>query len=388
MAQDKDLYRILGVSKNASEDEIKTAYKKLVRKYHPDLNPGDQSAEDKFKEVAVAFEVLGDKKKRKLYDEFGMAGLRAGFDENQARAYQQWGGGGLGDMFGQGGGQGGFDMGSIFEQFFGGGGGGRSQAPRPKGPAKGRDIEKSITIDFLDAILGTKKEIELSRSVHCGSCKGTGSRSGRPSRCASCRGAGRIQQPNGMFASTHICPQCGGTGEDITDPCTSCRGSGLETKRTTLTVTVPAGVKEGSKIRLSRQGHAGKRKGPHGDLFLVPRIRSHAFFTRDDKNVHLELPLTAFEAYNGTQVDTPTPTGVVALRIPAGAQSGQKMRLRGKGVAARKNGTAGDLIVTLKVLLPPKDNPKAKALLEELQETYTEDLRDTFSEHIQKIDGK
>jgi curved DNA-binding protein len=330
MAQEKDLYRILGVSKSASEEEIKAAYKKLVRKYHPDLNPGDKAAEDKFKEVAVAFEVLGDKKKRQLYDDFGMAGIRPGFNEEQARAYQQWGGGGgqpFGDMFGGGGGFGGsanFDLGSLFEQFFGGGGGMGSPGGgyRPPRPTKGQDIEQSITIDFLDAVLGAKKELTLSKLVNS--------------------------------------------------------GSGFANKRSTLTVTIPPGVDEDSKIRLSGQGHASRNGGAAGDLFLQVKVRSHDYFTRDGKDIHLEVPITAKEAYSGGSIDIPILTGSVTLRLRGNVQSGQKMRLRGKGVPGRKGKADGDLIVTLSIKMPETDQPEGEELLEKLDALYKDDVRGAF----------
>lgn len=305
MSQQKDLYRILGVSKSASHDEIKAAYKTLVRKYHPDLNPNDTAAEDKFKEVAVAFEVLGDEKKRKLYDEFGMDGLRAGFDPEQARAYQQWGGGNPfgGNPFGGGGG---FDINSIFEQMFSG----RSY-PRPPGPSKGADIETNIEIDFLDAVLGSKKSITLPNS-------------------------------------------------------------------TQLNVSIPPGVTEDNRIRISGQGTAGKRGGPPGDLFLKVKIRSHPLYKRDGNNLLMELPLTAKEAYEGTQVDVPTPTGSVKMRIPPRSQTGQKMRLKGKGVKGKGTRPDGNLLLTLKVMLPSNEHDRAKELLEELEQFYEKDVRKHF----------
>ncbi|MBK06960.1 MAG: molecular chaperone DnaJ [Deltaproteobacteria bacterium] len=304
MSQQKDLYRILGVSKSASHDEIKAAYKTLVRKYHPDLNPNDTAAEDKFKEVAVAFEVLGDEKKRKLYDEFGMDGLRAGFDPEQARAYQQWGGGNPfgGNPFGGGG----FDINSIFEQMFSG----RSY-PRPPGPSKGADIETSIEIDFLDAVLGSKKSVTLPNS-------------------------------------------------------------------TQLNVSIPPGVTEDNRIRISGQGTAGKRGGPPGDLFLKVKIRSHPLYKRDGNNLLMELPLTAKEAYEGTQVDVPTPTGSVKMRIPPRSQTGQKMRLKGKGVKGKGTRPDGNLLLTLKVMLPSNEHERAKEILEELEQFYEKDVREHF----------
>lgn len=338
MSQEKDLYRILGVARNASSDEIKASYRKLAQKYHPDKNPDNPKAEEKFKEVSVAYEVLGNEEKRKLYDEFGLAGIRSGFDPEQARQYKQWGGGspfGFSGGSGFGGGGMEFDLGSLFDQMFAGRGG-RSgpsgfggaggfggfggnpfgqQGPQPQ---KGADIEQTIMIDFLDAVLGTKKEVSVPDS----------------------------------------------SGE-----------------RQTLTVTLPPGVDEDSKIRLSKKGQPGRHGGPPGDRYLRPKIRNHPYFTREGNNILLTLPLTVWEAYNGAQVDIPTPTGTVNMKIPAGSQSGQKLRLRGKGVAGTKKRAAGDLMVTLQVKLPPKDNPEVAALLETVQSHYDGDIRAEFSSH-------
>ena len=328
MAKEKDLYKILGVSSNASDEEIKASYKKLVRKYHPDLNKNNKKAEEKFKEVAVAFEVLGDKEKRKIYDEFGLAGLRAGFDADKARAYKQWGGGG----FGGGSMGGGGSISDLFEQLFGGGGfggfGGQSQGgfgggfggqqggfggfggfggqQRPK-PQKGSDIESTIQLDFMEALLGIKK-----KEVKCN----------------------------------------------------------IKGKQQTFSVDIPPGISEGARIRLSKQGNPGAHGGPKGDLYLKAKISRHPFYKRDDRDLLLELPLTVSEAYKGGPIDVPTPTGTITLRIPPHSQSGQKLRLRGKGVPGNKKKEAGDFYVILKIVLPKEPSEDLELLLKRVDAMY------------------
>ncbi|MCB9643284.1 MAG: J domain-containing protein [Myxococcales bacterium] len=331
--QEKDLYKILGVSKTASQDEIKSAYKKLVMKYHPDRNPDNPEAEDRFKEVAVAYEALGDPEKRKLYDEFGMAALRAGFDAEKARAYR-WGGPG-GGFSGGGGVE--FDIGSLFEQFFGGGAGragnnpfgsmfgdfggasfGGAGARGAQRPAQGGDIEAEIDLDFLEAIRGTTRE---------------------------------LRHPSGNG---------------------------------TIKVNIPPGIREGGRIRLRGKGQAGRFGGSAGDLFLIPKIRKHPIFSREEDDIILELPITLKEAYLGTQVDIPTPEGgTVHLKIPAGSQTGQKLRLRGKGAPKGKSGNAGDLYIVLKVILPKKEDPRLKELVEEMEGFYEGDPREELKSFTQ-----
>ncbi len=331
MAQEKDLYRILGVSKNASVDEIKSSYRKLARENHPDRNPDDAKAEERFKEISVAYEVLGNEEKRKLYDEFGLAGIRSGFDADQARQYKQWGQGNpFGGSYGGGGFGGGmeFDLSSLFDQMFTGrsGGGGRggfggggfggggnpwgAQQPKPK---RGTDKERTISIDFMEAVLGGKHEITV------------------PSNSS---------------------------GSQV------------------LTISIPPGVDNHSKIRLARKGNPGKNGGPPGDLILRPRVGNHPIFKRDENNLLLTLPITAFEAYKGTRVEVPTPTGSVDLRIPPGSQSGQKLRLRKKGIAAHKKKPAGDMIVELQIVIPQNEDPEVASLLEQLQGHYEKDVRE------------
>jgi molecular chaperone DnaJ len=341
-----------------------------VRQYHPDLNPNNPNAEERFKEVAVAYEVLGDEKKRKLYNEFGMAGVKAGFDPDRAREYQKWT---QNNPFGESFSFGNFDFGSLFDQFYGGMG---QQQPKPTGPTKGQDLERGITVNFLEAVLGAKREYTITKPTQCDSCRGSGSRTGRPSVCPRCGGSGRMQTQQGLpFFTASICPQCGGTGEAITDPCSQCRSTGVRDQEVKLNINLPPGIEDNSRIRLAGQGAAGQRGGPSGDLYLIPKIREHAAFTRDGNNIVIELPITPYEAYTGTTLDIPTPHGSVSMRIPPGSQSGQKLRLRGKGVASYKNRPAGDLLISLKIVLPPPNDEESKQLLNKLQNKYTEDVR-------------
>ena len=381
MVPNRDLYEILGVPRTATQDEIKKAYKKLVKKYHPDLNPNNPEAEEKFKEVAVAYEILGDEQKRKLYDEYGAAAIRAGFDPEKLKAYKNWARqnpfAGQSDFGGFSGGFGGFDAGgfdwsSIFEEIF------RQDdwsSYRKASPKRGRDLEMPIEVEFLDAVRGAKKEIAFRKPVACESCRGTGSRSGRPSTCPTCGGTGRVKSQYSFFTTTHICPQCGGTGETIVGPCPVCQGTGRVVKQARLTVNIPPGVTEKSKIRLAGQGEAGERGGPPGDLYLIPKIKPHPYFKRDGRNILLELPVTPYEAYAGAKVEVPTPYGPVEMKIPPGAKSGQKLRVRGKGVAGQGGRPNGDLLVILKIVLPPPGQPQVEELLKKVDSYYRGTVR-------------
>jgi len=328
-----DYYQSLGVSRSASSDDIRKAYRKLARKYHPDINPGNKDAENKFKDVSVAYDVLSDPKKRKLYDEFGEAGLGAGFDAEKARSYRQWQAqsartGGtrhefnmddLGDLFG--------GLGNIF------GAGRRTRT----GPSRGQDIEASMDIDFLDAVRGFQTSLALQRPVSCDSCHGTGTRPGSSAACAACGGTGRMQRLD------------------------------------TIRVNIPPGEEAGKRIRLRGRGEAGMRGGPPGDLYIVPHIRSHPLLTRAGRDLTMELPVTVGEAIHGASVEVPTPSGPVKVRIPAGAQSGQRLRVKGKGVAAHGGTPAGDLYLQIMIRVP-KDRV-AEDAVEKFERSYTDDVR-------------
>lgn len=377
----KDLYSALGVKRDASTNDIKKAYRKLARKYHPDVNPGNKEAEEKFKEISEAHDVLSDSKKRKIYDEFGEEGLKAGFDPEQARQYRQWqqtggfgaGPGGFGYSTGfssdpRGFKYSGFD--DIFSDLFGGAG-----ASTRTGPTKGRDVESTLEVDFLTAIKGGTTRVTLQSNRPCGSCGGTGriSSSGDPV-CKACNGTGQTRVAQGPFNFSQACAECGGTGR-VGSPCGACRGSGVVTGTETIDVTIPAGVKDGSRIRLAGKGESGTGGAPPGDLFIVTRVRPHRLFTRDGDSLNVEVPISVSEAMNGGELSVPTPSGNVQLKIPKGTRSGQKLRLKGKGVPNLKTKVPGDMFVTVRVQIPSTDDPEALAAAKTLDRFYDGDLR-------------
>ena len=368
-----DYYKTLGIARGASQDDIRKAYRKLARKYHPDINPGNKDAENKFKELSVAYDVLSDEKKRKLYDEFGEIGLAAGFDAEKARSYQRWqeqsaqaggGGGGfefnmddLGDLFG--------GLGGIFQR-----GGAKTQ----QGPMPGQDIESSMDIAFLDAVRGFQTAITLQRSVSCGVCHGSGSKPGSaPSTCPECRGTGTKPVVQGPIQFRQTCPRCNGKGQLPGDPCAACGGSGRVTRSDTIRVNIPPGAEPGKRIRLRGKGEAGVRGGPAGDLFITPRIRPHPLLSRSGRDLSMDLPITVGEAVRGATVEVPTPGGTIQVKVPAGAQSGQQLRIRGKGVAAHGQIAAGDLYLRLMVRVPKEK--LSHDVVEKIDQAYDEDVR-------------
>jgi len=335
---DRDYYKILGVQRTASDDEIRKAYRKLARKYHPDLNPGNKDAEAKFKDLSVAYEALGDEKKRKLYDEFGEAGLASGFDADKAREYQRWqqSGGGRADAGASGGFE--FNMDDLGDLFGGGGGlGGMFRRGRRDSnePIPGQDIESTMEIDFLDAVRGFQTSISLQRQVQCETCSGSGNKPGsKPITCPECNGSGGKTVRQGGMQFQQTCPRCMGSGRLPGDPCTSCGGTGRVFRQDTIKVNVPPGADPGRQIRLRGKGQAGIRGGPAGDLFITPRIRPHPLLTRTGRDLYMDLPVTVGEAVRGGSIEVPTPSGPIQVKVPAGAQSGQQLRIRGKGVSA------------------------------------------------------
>jgi molecular chaperone DnaJ len=367
---ERNYYQILGVERSASHDDIRKAYRKLARKHHPDINPGNKEAESRFKEISVAYDVLGDEQKRKLYDEFGEAGLAAGFDAEKARSYQQW--------QQQSGGPGGgyqFDMDDLSELFGGFGGmGGRGRRTRHE-PRRGEDIESTMEIDFLDAVRGFQTSITLQRPVTCETCQGSGTKPGsNPTSCPECGGSGSKSVAQGPLQFRQSCPRCMGTGKLPGDPCTVCRGAGRVLRAETIRVNIPPGAEPSKRIRLHGKGEAGVRGGPAGDLYIVPRIRPHPLLTRSGKDLSMELPITIGEAVRGATVEVPTPLGKLNVKIPAGAQSGQQLRLKGKGVSAHGQSSAGDLYLRLMVRVP-KDNNIADEVIETIDRAYAEDVR-------------
>ena len=366
---ERNFYDILGVSRNASTEEIRKAYRKLARKYHPDINPGNKEAENKFKEISVAYDALTDPEKRKLYDEFGEAGLASGFDAAKARSYQQWqqqstraGGGYQFDMD---------DLGDLF----GGPGGifGGDRRARPSS-MRGGDIEAEMEIDFLDAVRGFQTALTLQRPVTCDTCHGSGTKPGTaPTTCPECRGTGRKSVVQGPLQFEQTCPRCMGTGQLPGDPCAACGGAGRVLRRETIRVNIPPGAEPGKRIRLRGRGEAGVRGGPAGDLYIVPRIRPHALLTRSGRDLSMKLPITVGEAIRGAPVEVPTPVGTVKVNIPAGAQSGQRLRVRGKGVPAHGQSPAGDLYLELMVRVPKEKI--AQEVIDKIDRAYTEDVR-------------
>ncbi len=366
--QKRDYYEVLGVSKGASDDEIKKAYRKLAKKYHPDMNPGDKEAEAKFKEVNEAYSILSDKEKRARYDQFGHAGV----DPN-------YGAGGPGGGFG-GFDMGDIDLGDIFGSFFGGGFGGfGGGGQRRNGPQKGESLRANLTITFEEAAFGCEKEINLNRTEECDACHGSGCEPGTTAEtCPDCRGTGvvRVQQRTGGFAfsSTAPCSRCRGTGKIIHSPCKSCGGSGSVKKSKRITVTIPAGIDDGQAISLRGQGNAGKNGGPAGDLIVGVRVKPHPQFRRDGTTVLYEQPVSFFQAAMGAELEIPTIDGKVKYTLPAGTQPGTTFRLRGKGIPELRGRGRGDQYVTVRVQVPTSLNGEQKEALRAFAQSMGEDL--------------
>lgn len=367
--QKRDYYEVLGVSKGASDDEIKKAYRKLAKKYHPDMNPGDKEAEAKFKEVNEAYSVLSDEQKRARYDQFGHAGV----DPN-------YGAGGPGGPFG-GFDMGDIDLGDIFGSFFGGGGFGGfgGGGARRNGPQKGESLRANLTITFEEAAFGCEKEINLNRTEECDECHGSGCQLGTTAEtCPDCRGTGvvRVQQRTGGFAfsSTAACTRCRGTGKIIHSPCKSCGGSGSVKKSKRITVTIPAGIDDGQAVSLRGQGNAGKNGGPAGDLIVGVRVKPHPQFRRDGTTVLYEQPVSFFQAAMGAELEIPTIDGKVKYTLPAGTQTGTTFRLRGKGIPELRGRGRGDQYVTIRVQVPTSLNSEQKEALRVFAQAMGEEV--------------
>ncbi|MDO4581103.1 MAG: molecular chaperone DnaJ [Bacillota bacterium] len=358
MADKRDYYQVLGVSRDASAEEIKKAYKKMAKQYHPDLNPDSKTAEEKFKEVSEAYSVLSDDNLRARYDQFGHNDPGAGY-------------GGFGGGFG---GAGGF--GDIFETFFGGGFGG-AQARDPNAPQAGSDLRADISVTFEEAAKGVEKEISVSRMEACEHCGGSGAKRGTSrEKCAACGGTGRVRTtqstPFGQFQTVRDCPTCHGTGSIIKEPCPQCSGSGRQRNSRTLKVKIPPGVDTGSRLRMAGEGDGGANGGPFGDLYIYIKVKPHKFFRRDGDNVLCEFPLSFSEAALGTEIDVPTLEGKVKLNIPEGTQTGTTFRLRGRGFPKLRGYGRGDQHVKVKVLTPTKLSEQQKELLRQLGELPAE----------------
>ena len=363
MAEKRDYYEVLGIQKGASEDEIKKAYKKLARKYHPDMNPGDKEAEEKFKEVNEANEVLSDPEKKARYDQFGFAGV----DPNYGAGA---GGGAYGGGFDFG------DLGDIFGSFFGGGFGG-GQRRNPNAPQRGESIRASVSVSFTEAAFGCEKSVTLERSEQCPTCKGNGCAPGTtPEICPDCHGTGTVQTrrqtPMGVFASNGPCRKCGGTGRLIHQPCPDCRGTGAVRKRKTIKVNIPAGIDHGQTISLRGQGNAGRNGGPAGDLLITVMVQPHELFRRDGVDVFCEAPITFAQAVLGAELEIPTIDGKVKYSIPEGPQTGTVVRLKGPGIPVLNGRGRGDQYVTVTIETPRNLNKEQKEALRRFSETLGE----------------
>jgi molecular chaperone DnaJ len=383
MAQDP--YKILGVSRGSSEDEVKKAYKAKARQYHPDLNK-DVNAEDKFKEVNSAFEVLGNPEKRKMYDEFGEDAERMGFDPEKARQYRAYsshlgggrGGGGFGGGFGQGGGGLG-GLGDIFGQFFGGGGGGGGGGGRrARRPQAGANVTTGLTIDLLESLRGAEVELNTNLPSPCTTCSGSG-KSPHATRgpCGQCGGSGTLSIGGGRIQTA--CPACGGSGQSEALACHTCGGRGATYQPTQLKVRIPAGVVDGGKIRLGGKGEPGIHGGPPGDLMITVHLRPHPFLRREDNDLYLTLPITVLEAVEGATLEVPTLNGAINLKIPPSSQSGQRLRVRGKGAPCPRGGERGNLYVELAIQVPDQLDDATLKAAKKLAKHYTTDVREKLS---------
>ena len=381
MAEKRDYYEVLGLQKGASESEIKSAFRKKAMKYHPDRNPGDKEAEEKFKEINEAYSILSDPDKKAKYDQFGFAGV----DPNSGFGQGGFNAGNFEDMFGD-------IFGSMFGGGFGGGFGGRQQGRRRNGPRKGQDMQARVAISFDEAFFGTKKKIKLRKDVKCKDCGGTGAAAGSGKKvCPICQGSGQIrnqrQTPFGMMANVTTCQNCGGEGEIIENPCPTCGGSGTVKKEVTIEVSIPAGIDDQQVVSIRGQGGPGQNGGPDGDLFVIVSVRSHKIFKRYGMDLELELPITFAQAALGAEVTIPTMTGKVAYKIPAGTQPDTTFRLRGKGVSSPVNGT-GDLYVKVLLEVPTKLTSEQKRLLEEFDNNCSDDIykkKKTFLESVKEL---
>ncbi|MCG8379638.1 MAG: molecular chaperone DnaJ [Proteobacteria bacterium] len=350
MADKRDYYDVLGVSKNADEAELKKAYRRLAMKYHPDRNEGDAKAEEKFKEAKEAYDVLSDGQKRAAYDQFGHAGV----DTSAAGAGGFGQGAGFGDIFD-----------SVFGDIFGAGGGrGGSRVYR------GADLRYNLELSLEDAVSGTTVKIRIPKMVECGTCKGSGAKKGSsPVNCPTCDGHGQVRMQQGFFSVQQTCPQCRGQGKIINDPCNTCRGQGRVRDNKTISVKVPEGVDNGDRIRLSGEGEAGENHGPAGDLYVHISVKDHPIFVREGTDLYCDVPISFATAALGGELEVPTLDGKVKLKIPPETQSGKLFRLRSKGVRSVRSSSKGDLLCRVMVETPVKLNSKQKELLKQLEES-------------------
>lgn len=348
----RDYYEVLGVARNASEDDLKKAYRRCAMKHHPDRNPGDAQSEAAFKEAKEAYEVLSDGGKRRIYDQHG----HAAFEHGMGGGGPGFGHADMGDIFGD-----------IFGNIFGGGAGGA------RGPRRGADIGYVMELALEDAVAGVEKRIEIPTLDECGSCDGSGSADGKTETCSTCHGRGQVRFQRGIFSMQQGCPHCHGRGKVITTPCTACHGQGRVEQTKTLSVKIPAGVDTGDRVRLAGEGEAGPAGAPPGDLYVEVRVREHAIFQRDGDDLHCEVPIRLSQAALGDTIRVPTLGGEAEIRVPAETQTGKVFRLRDKGVKSVRSRAPGDLYCTVVVETPVNLTAEQRDLLEQFEATFTSD---------------
>lgn len=376
MPQKQDYYEVLGIGRTAGEEDIRKAYRRLARKYHPDLNPGDKAAEERFKQLQEAYDVLSDSKKRQMYDRFGFyseTGMPGGQEQPGGAPHFDFGGFDFADMFGgrrpheteSAGGK----FGDIFSQFFG-----RAHQQGPRHPQRGSDLEYALNVDFWRSVKGTTARLNVQRREQCQTCSGSGSTGGKNVLCTECNGAGTVMQQAGAMRFNLSCARCNGTGR-MQNVCPKCRGEGASTSTESVEVRLPAGIKDGERLRVAGKGNAGVMGGPSGDLFITVRVEPHEFFRRDGDDVHITVPITAWEAALGTKLEVPTIDGRALLKIPHGTQTSQKFRLREKGILNARKEKRGDQIVEVEVQAPKATDVRSRELLKQLADLETEDPR-------------
>lgn len=369
----RDYYEVLGVSKDASEAEIKSAYRKKAKECHPDLHPNDKNAEERFKELNEANEVLSDPEKRKRYDQFGFDGPQMGGGSGGAGGFDFSGFGGMG----------GFE--SIFDTFFGGMGG----SARRAGPVQGNDLQHRITITFEEAAFGCEKSVDFFRNENCDVCGGTGAKPGtQPQTCPTCKGSGQVRTGGGFMVTVRTCPTCHGEGKIIKDRCQTCGGTGRVRRKRSLKLRIPAGIQDGVSLVKRGEGEPGMRGGPAGDLYITVTVKPHRLFKRDGNNILLDMPISITQAALGAEIDVPTLEKPVKQRIPEGTQTGTQFRIKGQGIPSLKNGLKGDLILTVHVEVPRKLNERQKDLLRQLEQSLggkEYEGRKTFADKIKEI---
>ncbi len=368
-----DFYETLGVSKNASSDDIKKAYRKLARKWHPDVNPGNKDAEQKFKDISVAHEVLSNEEKRKIYDEFGGEGLQPGFDSERMRQYKAW----QDTQQARGGRAEGWSgkyhsYEDVFGDLFAGREGGFSRSSRP---VKGRDVEYEMTVDFVSALRGLETEISMQKVMECARCSGSGTEPGtKLIPCQTCGGSGRLNVAEGPLHFTQVCPHCAGHGR-VGNPCSDCDGSGQTMGTERLRVKIPPGVSDGSRVRVVGKGEPGRSGGASGELYLIIRVMPHPVMTRKGDDVYMDVPITVHEAMAGSTIAVPTIDGQVNVKVPPQSQSGQILRLKGKGAFNPKSKKYGDIMVKMIIKVPQTDDHDALEAAQKLESLYRDNIR-------------